>query len=568
MHDTEQSMPKKIRSQAVTEGIERAPHRAMFYGMDLTEDDLKKPLIGVPNPSAEITPCNVHLDDIAAAAKEGISNAGGTPLEFGTVTISDGISTGHEGNRTSLISREIIADSVELVALGEQLDGLVTVAGCDKNLPGMMMAAARLNVPCVFLYGGTRLPGEYEGTPVTMQDIEEALGKYSKGEMTEEEIHEFEKVTCPGPGSCAGMYTANTMGTIAETLGMAPLGSATPPAVSDERRDIGVKSGELLMETLEADIRPRDILTREAFENAITVLSAVGGSTNAVLHLLAMANEANVDLDLETIDDISRETPHITNLKPGGTFHMVDLHREGGVPVVLKRLYDGGYLHGDTKRLTGKTLGDALDDLELPEPDPTVVRPLNDPIHEEGPIVVLSGNIAPDGAVLKVTGESEFSMEGPARVFDCQEDADSAVRSGEINSGDVIIIRYEGPRAGPGMREMIMTTTAIVGQGFEDDVALVTDGRFSGATRGPMIGHVAPEAFDGGPLAAIEDGDTVTIDILERRLDIDVSDEEINDRLDEWNPPEPSDSSSVISKYGSMFESAAEGAITKPRWDS
>lgn len=559
-------MAEKIRSQEVTEGVERAPHRAMFYGMDLTEEDLEKPLIGVPNPAAEITPCNVHLDDIAAAAKEGVSNAGGTPLEFGTVTISDGISTGHEGNRTSLISREVIADSVELVALGEQLDGLVTVAGCDKNLPGMMMAAARLNIPCVFLYGGTRLPGEYQGEPVTMQDIEEALGKYSKGEMSAEEIEEFEKVTCPGPGSCAGMYTANTMATIAETLGMAPLGSATPPAVSDERRDVGVESGELLMDVLESDIRPRDILTREAFENAITVLSAVGGSTNAVLHLLAMANEAGVELDIETFDRISRETPHITNLKPGGTYHMVDLHKEGGVPAILHHLYEGGHLHGDTKRLTGKTLAEALADLSLPDPDPILVTPLEDPIHEQGALVVLFGNIATDGAVLKVTGESDFLMEGPARVFDCQEDADAAVRIGEIDSGDVIIIRYEGPRAGPGMREMIMTTTAIVGQGFEDDVALVTDGRFSGATRGPMIGHVAPEAFDGGPLAAVEEGDTVTIDIPNRRLDIDASDDEIRERLDNWTQPEPDDSSSVLSKYGAMFESAAEGAITNPRW--
>jgi dihydroxy-acid dehydratase len=538
----------------------------MFYGMDLTDEDLEKPLIGVPNPAAEITPCNVHLDDVAAAAKTGISNAGGTPLEFGTVTISDGISTGHEGNRTSLISREVIADSVELVALGEQLDGLVTVAGCDKNLPGMLMAAARLNVPCVFLYGGTRLPGEHQGEPVTMQDLEEALGRYSKGEVSEAEITELEKVTCPGPGSCAGMYTANTMATIAETIGMAPLGSATPPAVSDERRDVGIESGELLMAALESDVRPRDILTREAFENAITVLSAVGGSTNAVLHLLAMANEIGVELDIETFDRISRETPHITNLKPGGSYHMVDLHTQGGVPVILDRLYEGGYLHGDTTRPTGETLAGTLADMSLPDPDPTVVTTLDDPIHEQGAIVVLFGNIAPDGAVLKVTGESEFSMRGPARVFECQEDADAAVRNGEIDSGDVIIIRYEGPRGGPGMREMVMTTTAIVGQGFEDDVALVTDGRFSGATRGPMIGHVAPEAFNGGPLAVVEDGDVVTVDIPDRRLDIDASDGEIRDRLDDWTPPEPDDSNGVISKYGSMFESAAEGATTNPHW--
>jgi dihydroxy-acid dehydratase len=560
-------MTEKLRSQEVTEGIERAPHRAMFYGMDLTEEDLEKPLIGVPNPAAEITPCNVHLDDIAAAAKKGISKAGGTPLEFGTVTISDGISTGHGGNRTSLISREVIADSVELVALGERLDGLVTVAGCDKNLPGMMMAAARLNIPCVFLYGGTRLPGEYQGEPVTMQDIEEALGRYSKGEISAEEIKEFEKVTCPGPGSCAGMYTANTMATIAETLGMAPLGSSTPPAMSDERRNVGVESGALLMEALESDIRPRDILTSKSFENAITVLSAVGGSTNAVLHLLAMANEAGVELEIEAFDRISAETPHITNLKPGGTFHMVDLHGEGGVPVILSRLYEGGYLHGGTKRLSGKTLAESLADRSPPDPDPTVITPIDDPIHEQGAIVILFGNIAPDGAVLKITGHSEFSMEGPARVFDSQEDADAAVRNGEIDSGDVIIIRYEGPRAGPGMREMIMTTTAIVGQGFEDDVALVTDGRFSGATRGPMIGHVAPEALGGGPLAAVQEGDTVTIDIPNRRLDIDTSDADIRNRLDDRAPPGPDSSHGVLSKYGSMFGSAAQGAITKPRWD-
>jgi dihydroxy-acid dehydratase len=561
-------MSKKIRSQEVTDGVERAPHRAMFYGMDLTEEDLEKPLIGVPNPAAEITPCNVHLDDVAAAAKRGISDAGGTPMEFGTVTISDGISTGHEGNKSSLISREVIADSVELVTFGERLDGLVTVAGCDKNLPGMLMAAARLDLPSVFLYGGTRLPGEFRGEPVTMQDIEEALGQYAKGEMTEDEIAEFEKVTCPGPGSCAGMYTANTMATLAETLGMAPLGSATPPAVSEERRDVGVESGELLMEALESDIRPSDVLTREAFENAITVLNAVGGSTNAVLHLLAIANEAGVELDIDTFDEISRETPHITNLKPGGTFHMVDLHNIGGVPLILKRLYEGGYLHGDVDRLTGRTLAEELAEVTVPDADQDIVTPLDDPIHDQGAIVILSGNIAPEGAVLKVTGEKEFTMEGPARVFDRQEDADAAVRNGEVDSGDVVIIRYEGPRAGPGMREMIMTTTAIVGQGFEDDVALVTDGRFSGATRGPMIGHVAPEAYDGGPLAVVEEGDRVTIDIPERRLEIDASDEEIESRFEDWTPPEPVVSSSVLSKYGSMFESASEGAITKPRWET
>jgi dihydroxy-acid dehydratase len=554
--------PRKIQSQDVTEGPARAPARAMFRAMGYEDADLDRPMIGIANPAADVTPCNVHLDQVAGAAREGLEEGGGTPIEFGTITVSDGISMGTEGMKGSLISREVIADSVELVAFAERLDGLVTVAGCDKNIPGMLMAAARLNLPTVFLYGGTILPGRFNGEDVTIQDVFETVGRHAEGKASDEELDALERSACPGAGACAGMYTANTMASISEALGMAPLGSAAPPAVSEERADVARRSGRLVMDALAADRRPRDVLTRPAFENAIALLAAIGGSTNAVLHLLAIANEAGAELALDDFDRISRRTPHLCNLRPGGRYVMSDLHAHGGVPVVLKRLLDAGLLHGDAPTMTGNTLAEDLGALDLPEPDPDIVRPVDDPIHGHGTLVVLKGNLAPDGAVLKVTGSDDLHFEGTARVFGREEEAMEAVQSGAVEAGDVIVIRYEGPRGGPGMREMLAVTAAVVGQGHGEDVALLTDGRFSGATRGPMIGHLAPEAAVGGPIAAVRDGDPITIDIPERRLEIGVSADELERRLAEWSPPEPTYTRGVLARYGGLFDSAARGAVS------
>jgi dihydroxy-acid dehydratase len=556
-----------LPSREVTAGAERAPHRAMFRAMGFEDDDLSAPMVGVANPAADITPCNVHLDDVAAAAIEGVESAEGMPIEFGTITISDAISMGTEGMKASLISREVIADSVELVAFGERLDALVTVAGCDKNLPGMLMAAIRTDLPTVFLYGGSILPGEHEGRDVTIQDVFEGVGAYAQGEMSDEELDELERHACPGAGSCGGMYTANTMASLSEALGMAPLGSAGAPAEHDERYDIARRAGEAVLSCVESDIRPSDVLTREAFENAITLQVAIGGSTNAVLHLLALAAEADIDLDITDFDDISRRTPKIANLRPGGHKVMADLWAEGGVPVVVRRLLDAGLIHGDQMTVTGRTIAEELDAMDLPadeDVDPDVVRPVDDPIHEEGAIVILTGNLAPDGAVLKVTNEDVHEHTGPVRVFECEEDAMAYVQEGHIESGDVIAIRNEGPRGGPGMREMLGVTAAVVGQGHEDDVALLTDGRFSGATRGPMIGHVAPEAAVGGPIGLLEDGDEVTIDVPNRTMSVDLSESELEARRDAWTAPEPNYSAGVLAKYGESFGSAADGAVTNP----
>jgi dihydroxy-acid dehydratase len=556
---------ESLRSREVTEGPERAPHRSMFRAMGFDDDDLSSPMVAVANPAADITPCNVHLDDVAAAAIDGVNEAGGMPIEFGTITISDAISMGTEGMKASLISREVIADSVELVAFGERVDALVTVAGCDKNLPGMMMAAIRTDLPTVFLYGGSILPGEHEGREVTVQNVFEGVGAVAHGDMTEDELVELEHDACPGAGSCGGMFTANTMATISEVLGLAPLGSASPPAESPERYKVAEGAGELVLDAVENDRKPSDILTRESFENAIAMQVAMGGSTNAVLHLLALAAEAGIDLDIDDFDEISSRTPKIANLQPGGTRVMKDLHDEGGIPVVLRRLLDGGYIHGDAMTVTGRTLEEELEHLGVSgESDADFLRPVDDPFHEEGAIKILKGNLSPDGSVLKVTGEDKFHHSGPARVFENEEDAMKYVQEGGIESGDVIVIRNEGPRGGPGMREMLGVTAAVVGQGHEDDVALLTDGRFSGATRGPMVGHVAPEARDGGPIAVVEDGDEVTVDIPNRELSVDLSEEELDARLDDWEPNDPRYTSGVLAKYGETFGSAANGAVTNP----
>ncbi|TKX80760.1 dihydroxy-acid dehydratase [Halorubrum sp. SD626R] len=561
-----------LRSRDVTEGAERAPHRSMFRAMGFDDEDLSSPIVGVPNPAADITPCNVHLDDVADAAIDGIDAAGGMPIEFGTITISDAISMGTEGMKASLISREVIADSVELVSFGERMDALVTVAGCDKNLPGMLMASIRTDLPSVFLYGGSIMPGEHEGRDVTIVQVFEGVGAYAEGDMSGEELDDLERHACPGAGSCGGMFTANTMASISEALGMAPLGSASAPAEDTERYEVAERAGELVLDCIENDRRPSDVLSRESFENAIALQTAIGGSTNGVLHLLALAAEADVDLSIEDFDEISRRTPKIADLQPGGSRVMNDLHEVGGVPVVLRRLLEADLLHGDAMTVTGRTLAEELAELEergdLPDDDEVeadFLYTVDDPKEAEGAIKILKGNLAPDGSVLKVTGDDEFYHEGPARVFEHEEDAMEYVQSGAVDSGDVIVIRNEGPTGGPGMREMLGVTAAVVGAGHEDDVALLTDGRFSGATRGPMIGHVAPEAADGGPIGLIEDGDHVTVDIPERDLSVDLSDEEFAERREEWEAPAPQYDGGILAKYARDFASAADGAVTNPR---
>jgi dihydroxy-acid dehydratase len=558
--------PDHLRSSEVTEGTERAPHRAMFRAMGYDDQDLSSPMVGVANPAADITPCNVHLDDVADAAYEGIDESEGMPIEFGTITISDAISMGTEGMKASLISREIIADSVELVSFGERMDGLVTIGGCDKNMPGMMMASIRTDLPSVFLYGGSIMPGEHEGREITIQNVFEGVGAVADGDMSEDELDEMERNACPGAGSCGGMFTANTMASISEALGFAPLGSASPPAEEESRYDVAREAGELAVEVVEEQRSPSDFLSKESFENAIALQVAIGGSTNAVLHLLALAAEAGIDLDIEDFNRISARTPKIADLQPGGEKVMNDLHEVGGVPVVLKELSDAGLLHDYAETVTGETMGEAIaadDPPAIADLDVDFLHTVDDPIHERGAIRILTGNLAPEGAVIKITGEDHLHHEGPVRIFEQEENAMEYVQSGQVETGDVIGIRNEGPQGGPGMREMLGVTSAVAGQGHAEDVALFTDGRFSGATRGFSIGHVAPEAYVGGPIAALEDGDVVTIDIDNLELSVDLSDEEIGQRLADWDP-EPAYDNGVLAKYCRDFGSAANGAVTNP----
>ncbi|WP_435068963.1 dihydroxy-acid dehydratase [Haloplanus sp. C73] len=555
-----------LRSREVTEGRDRAPHRSMFRAMGFDDDDLESPMVGVPNPAADITPCNVHLDDVASAAIEGIDEAGGMPIEFGTITISDAISMGTEGMKSSLISREVIADSVELVSFGERMDALVTIGGCDKNMPGMMMAAIRTDLPSVFLYGGSIMPGEHDGREVTIQNVFEGVGAVADGDMSDDELDTLERNACPGAGSCGGMFTANTMASISEAIGFAPLGSASPPAEDEARYDVARGAGEVILDVVEAGRTPSDFLSIESFENAIALQVAVGGSTNAVLHLLAMAAEAGVDLDIEDFNRISARTPKIANLQPGGERVMNDLHEVGGVPVVLRELLDADLLHGDALTVTGETMAEAIERYDPPaieDVDADFLHTVDDPIHERGAIRILTGNLAPGGAVIKITGEDHLHHEGPVQVFEEEKNAMEYVQEGHVESGDVICIRNEGPRGGPGMREMLGVTSAVAGQGHAEDVALFTDGRFSGATRGFSIGHVAPEAFVGGPIAALEDGDVVTIDIDTLELSVNLTDEELEARL-ENHDVEPNYTSGVLAKYGQMFDSAENGAVTNP----
>jgi dihydroxy-acid dehydratase len=559
--------PAELPSSEVTEGVDRAPHRAMFRAMGYDDEDLSAPMIGVANPAADITPCNVHLDTVAESAIEGIEDADGMPIEFGTITISDAISMGTEGMKASLVSREVIADSVELVAFGERMDGLVTIAGCDKNLPGMMMAAIRTDLPSVFCYGGSIMPGEHDGGEVTIQNVFEGVGAVGQGEMTEDELDELERNACPGAGSCGGMFTANTMASISEALGFAPLGSASPPAEDDERYEVAERAGHLAVDAVDRRLRPSEFLTRESIENAIALQVAVGGSTNGVLHLLAIAAEAGIDLDIDTFDEISQRTPKVADLQPGGEHVMNDLHEVGGVPVVLNALSEAGLLHHDALTVTGNTIRAELDRIDPPaieELDVSFLHPIDDPIHEEGAIRILSGTLAPDGAVIKVTGDDRLQHEGPVRVFEDEESAMAYVQEGTVEAGDVICIRNEGPRGGPGMREMLGVTAAVAGQGLAEDVALITDGRFSGATRGLSIGHVAPEAFVGGPIGLLEDGDVVTVDVPERLLTVDLDSSELQRRRTQWSQPAPAYRNGVLAKYGRTFDSAATGAVTNP----
>jgi len=560
-----------LPSTAVTEGRDKAPHRAMFRAMGYDDEDLSSPMVGVANPAADITPCNVHLDDLAESAYDGIDAAGGMPIEFGTITISDAISMGTEGMKASLISREVIADSVELVAFGERMDGLVTIGGCDKNMPGMMMAAIRTDLPSVFLYGGSIMPGEHDGREITIQNMFEGVGAVASGDMSQEELDEMERQACPGAGSCGGMFTANTMSSIAEALGFSPLGAASPPAEHEARYEEATRAGELAVEVVEQRRRPSDFLSRESFENAIALQVAIGGSTNAVLHLLAMAAEADIDLDIEAFNEISKRTPKIADLQPGGSRVMNDLHEVGGIPVVLNALHEAGLLHGDALTVTGNTIAeelDAIDPTPIGDIDADFLYTVEEPKNEQGAIRILTGNLAPDGAVIKITGKDHLRHEGPVRVFEEEENAMQYVQEDKVESGDVICIRNEGPRGGPGMREMLGVTSAVAGQGHAEDVALFTDGRFSGATRGFSIGHVAPEAFVGGPIAALEDGDTITIDIDELELSVDLSEAEMAERLED-HEPEPAYDSGVLAKYCRDFDSAANGAVTNPaaKWD-
>ena len=549
----------KPRSWQVTEGAERAPNRSYFYAMGLTDDDLKKPIVAVGHAGNEAMPCNIHLGGLAQYVKEGVSTAGGTPREFATIAVGDGMAMGHEGMKASLVSREIIADSAEVMMLAHAYDGLATIAGCDKSLPGMIMALARVNLPGIFLYGGTILPGKFHGKDVTVQNVFEGVGTHSAGNMTDEELNELEHVACPGVGSCAGMFTANTMAAVSEGLGIALLGSASVPAIDPARPDVCRRTGETLLELLEKNIRPRDILTREAFENGMATAVALGGSTNAVLHLLAIARDAEVDLTLDDLQAVCARTPHIGDMTPGGKYVMADLHRVGGVPIVLKQLLDAGLLHGDVLTVTGKTMAENLADAG--QPDGEVVHTIENALAGGSTIVVLRGNLAPDGAVAKVASVEKLERRGPARVFDSEEACFSAIENKEVQAGDVVVIRYEGPKGGPGMREMLAVTAALVGQGLGDEVAMVTDGRFSGATRGLMVGHVAPEAYVGGPIAIVREGDEITIDAVNRTLELHVDEAEINRRLAAWTPPAPNYERGALAKYAHLVSSASEGAV-------
>ncbi len=551
----------KPRSKDVTEGFERAPARAMLRAVGMKDDDFKKPQIGIASSWNEITPCNMSLRRLAEKSKAGVFAAGGFPMEFATISVSDGISMGHEGMRASLVSREIIADSVECVMHAERLDGSVTLAGCDKSLPGMLMAAARLDLANVFVYNGSIMPGNLNGKDLTIQDVFEGVGACALGKITESELGEIERAACPGEGACGGMFTANTMSSAAEALGMALPGSASAPAVDNRRDADAFAAGEAVVNLIRLGITARDIMTKKAFENAITVVMALGGSTNAVLHLLAIAHEAKVDLTIDDFNRIGDKTPHLADVKPFGRFVMNDLDKIGGIPVVMKALLDAGLIHGDALTVTGKTVAENLKDINPPDPDGKIIHAVNNPIHKTGGLVILKGTLAPEGAVIKAASIESPIFEGTAKVFDDEKFAMDAVTSGKIVKGDVVVIRYEGPKGGPGMREMLAVTAAIKGAGLGKDVMLITDGRFSGATAGFCIGHVAPEATNGGPIALAKTGDKIRLDLEGRRLDLLVDDAELDKRRASWKPAAPRYTSGVLGKYAKLVGTSAEGAV-------
>jgi dihydroxy-acid dehydratase len=548
-------------SRVLLEGANRAPSRAMLKSVGFTEKDLERPIIGIANTWTEIGPCNYHLRRLAEKVKEGVRAAGGTPMEFNTVTISDGITMGTEGMKTSLISREVIADSIELVARGNMFDGLVTLSGCDKTIPGTVMAMIRMNIPSLMLYGGSIMPGQYHDKDITIQDVFEAVGAFGKGKISEKELNEIENSACPGAGACGGQFTANTMATAIEIMGLSPIGSNGVPAMDPKKDEEAFKAGEMVMAMVKSGLRPAQIVTRRSIENAILSIATTGGSTNGVLHLLAIAKEAGIPLKIDDFEEISSRTPMLVDLKPGGHFVATDLYEAGGIPLVGQRLLEGGFLHADEMTVTGRTIGEEVRQARE-TPGQKVVHPLSDPIKKTGGLVILKGNLAPEGSVVKLAGHERMYHRGTVRVFDREEDAFQAVQKGVIKSGDVVAIRYEGPVGGPGMREMLGVTSALVGAGMGDSVALLTDGRFSGATRGLMVGHVAPEAARGGPIAALRDGDIVVFDIAKRELNVELSEEELAKRLKSWQPPAPRYKQGVMAKYARLVSSAATGATT------
>ncbi|PYX90537.1 MAG: dihydroxy-acid dehydratase [Acidobacteria bacterium] len=557
-------MDPKHRSRGITDGRDRAPARAMFKAIGFSDSDLSKPLIGVANTWIETMPCNFHLRRLSAKVKDGIRAAGGTPMEFNTIAISDGETMGTEGMRASLVSREIIADSIELVCRGQMFDAVVCVVGCDKTIPAAAMALARLNIPGLVLYGGTIAAGTYHGKDVTIQDVFEAVGANAAGKMSDQDLLALENVACPGAGACGGQYTANTMSTVMELIGLSPMGFNGVPAMDPRKDDVAFRCGQIVLDALKADIRPKDILTRPAFENAIAGVACTGGSTNAVLHLLAIAREAEVALGIDDFQTVSERTPLLADLKPAGRFVAADVDKAGGIPVIAKRLLDGKRVDGSTITITGKSFAEEAN-VALETPGQEVIVPLDRPLKKTGGLVVLHGNLAPEGCVAKISGHERLNHRGPARVFESEEDAMSAVTGKQIKAGDVVVIRNEGPKGGPGMREMLGVTAAIVGEGLGESVALLTDGRFSGATRGLMLGHVAPEAALGGPIAAIREGDMIRIDVSQRVLEVELNQDTLRQRLSGWKPPAPRYPTGVFAKYAALVSSASAGAITRPR---
>jgi dihydroxy-acid dehydratase len=555
-----------LRSRNTISGPARAPHRAMYKAMGLNDLDLSRPLVAVSSTCNESTPCNIHLGKLAQLTKKGVSEAGCTPREFTTIAVSDGIAMGHEGMKASLVSREIIADSIEIMMIAHQYDAIIGIAGCDKSLPGTLMGMARVNMPAIFLYGGTILPGRWNNCDVTIQDVYEAVGAYEVGKLSLQQLTDLENVACPSAGSCGGMYTANTMASVSEALGISLPGSASSPAESENRRNISEKTGKSISLLIENNIRPRDILSFEAFENAISIVNAIGGSTNAVLHLMAIANELGIKLQIKDFERIRKHTPHIADMRPGGKYVMADLDRIGGIQVVLRKLLSLGVLNGNTLTVTGETMRENISLLRVP-PDGNasrIVKTVGQPLNTEGTLKILTGSLAPEGAVIKIADLKDTKFRGKAKVFNSEEAAFVAISDRKINPGDVLVIRYEGPKGGPGMREMLSATAALVGQGISDRVVMVTDGRFSGATRGQMIGHVSPEAMVGGPICLVKNGDLISIDIKQGKLDLVISRSEIEERKKKWKPIRPRYKRGALAKYASLVGSASEGAITRP----